>query len=103
VTEQERTQAVAAVDLHDHQAEQARLAAERAADKVAKLRSHLDTAEADAERLRAVADEEAATARSARELAEQVLADGPVFITGVEVRALAGVAVVASEGKGRTN
>jgi len=101
VTEQERAQAVAAVGMHEHQTAAAEDKVAKAEDKVAKYREHLSAAEQDLERAKQEADEERAELDRVRAVAERVLEDGPVSIGGQEVKAIAGVAGVAIEGKGR--
>lgn len=100
MTEQERSQAVAAVGMHEHQAREARAAVDRVQAKVDKFEEHLKGARGDLRRARQTADDEEKALAEARKLADQVLAEGPVTIRGEKVNAYAGVAEASAEGKG---
>ena len=100
MTEQERAQAVAAVPVHEHQTACAEEKVNGLIDKVSRFREHLTGAEQDLERAKRELDDERASLDRVRAQAAEVLKDGPVSIGGQEVKAIAGVAGVTTEGKG---
>jgi chromosome segregation ATPase len=100
MTEQERREAVAAVAVHERQVEAAQVKVDGAQAKVDKFEDHLKAIRDDLKRAKhELADEEKQLVE-VKKRADEVLAEGPVTITGVEVRAYAGVAQASVEGKG---
>lgn len=103
MTEQERREAVAAVPVHERQVEAAQARIDGATRKVEKFQGHLDGIKQELQDAQEalVAEEEAL--RVVRIRAEEVLSEGPVSISGIEVRALAGIAGAEVAGKGGGN
>ena len=100
LSEQERREAVAAVPVHQHLVNCAKEKLDGAQEKQTKFEEHLASLKNDVKRAREELSAEEKALDEARKRAESVLADGPVTIRGREVRALAGVAGAAVEGKG---
>jgi septal ring factor EnvC (AmiA/AmiB activator) len=100
MSEQERREAVAAVPVHEHLVRYVKSKVDGAQDKVSKFEAHLSSLRDDLKRAKEELRDEEAALDEARRKAEAVLAEGPVSIRGQEVRALAGVAGAAIEGKG---
>ena len=103
MNEQERREAVAAVPVHERQVEAARIKLDKAKGKLDKFEDHLKALRDDVKRAKTeLADEEEQLGK-VREHADKVLAEGPVIISGQEVRGYAGVAQASAQGKGGGN
>jgi chromosome segregation ATPase len=100
MTEQERREAVAAVAVHERQVKAAQVKVDGAQAKVDKFEDHLKAIKDDLKRAKQELADEEKQLVEVKKRADEVLAEGPVTITGVEVRAYAGVAQASVEGKG---
>jgi chromosome segregation ATPase len=101
--EQARREAVAAVPVHERQVEAAQQRVDGATAKIAKFNEHVEGLTADLTAAQENLATEQADLQAVRERAAEVLAEGPVAISGIEVRAVAGVAGAVAEGKGGGN
>lgn len=103
LSEQQRREIVTSVDMYAHEAEAARRKVDGAQDKINKFKGHLAGLEDDLKRAKQELTAAEKTHDEARDLAETVLARGPVNIRGIEVRAMAGVAGATAHTKGGGN
>lgn len=99
LSEQERREAVAAVPMCEHAVACAKAKVDGAQAKLAKYAAHATALEDDVRRAKVELAAEEKALDTARQVAQEVLADGPVSIRGQEVRALSGVAGAAAESK----
>lgn len=90
--EQERREAVAAVEVHERQVTAARARVDGAHAKREKFAQHLAAIDDEIQTANSELDREIAELEKIKALAEKVLAEGPVSISGEVVEALAGTA-----------